>query len=125
MLPAKYFPRLDVERGGTGAGTLIRFQIRAFGVTREIRAEVSEPVPGQVLIETDLATGARTKFTVMPEDGGQVSRVSIETEWDATGFRGWIERMTAPRLLQRIYAEELAMLASLVEGGREGRAGAQ
>ncbi|HET6374390.1 MAG TPA: SRPBCC family protein [Candidatus Polarisedimenticolia bacterium] len=115
MLPPQYFPKLDVERGGTGAGTIIRFQVRLAGVTREIRAEITEPTPGQVLVETDLATGARTTFTVTA-DGGEACKVTIETEWDAKGLRGWVERMTAPRLLQRIYAEQLAMLAGVAEG---------
>ena len=115
ILPRRYFPRLEVERGGTGAGTLIRFQFRTFGMTREIRAEISEPVPGQVLVETDLARGARTTFTVTAEADGEACRVGIETQWDATGLRGWVERMTAPRLLRRIYAEQLAMLAGVAE----------
>ena len=115
ILPRRYFPRLEVERGGTGAGTMIRFEFRTFGMTREIRAEISEPVPGQVLVETDLATGTRTTFTVMAEADGAACRVGIETRWDATGLRGWIERMTAPRLLRRIYAEQLAMLAGVAE----------
>lgn len=118
ILPKRYFPRLEVERGGVGAGTVIRFQMRAFGATREIRAEIAEPKPGQVLVETDFATGARTTFTVMTEGGGQTCRIEIKTEWDAKGFRGWVERVTAPRLLRRIYAEELANLAALAEGER-------
>jgi hypothetical protein len=114
FLPPRYFPRLEVERGGTGAGTLIRFQMRAFGVTREIRAEISEPCPGRVLMETDLEIGARTSFTVTPVPEG-ACRVTIETVWDAKGVRGWIERLTAPRLLRTIYAEELSRLAALAE----------
>lgn len=39
IVPKQYFPRLEVERGGVGAGTIIRFQLRAFGATREVRAE--------------------------------------------------------------------------------------
>jgi hypothetical protein len=98
-----------------GAGTIIRFQVRAFGTTREIRAEITEPTPGQVLVETDLSTGARTTFTVTPEGGGQSCRVEFRTEWEAKGIRGWIERMTLPRFLRRVYAEELAQLAAIAE----------
>ena len=115
ILPKRYFPLLEVERGGVGAGTVIRFQFRAFGVTREIRSEIAEPAPGRILVETDVATGARTTFTVTADGEGQMCRVQIATEWDAKGFRGWIERMTAPRWLQRVFAEELAMLAALAE----------
>jgi hypothetical protein len=118
ILPRQYFPRLEVERGGVGAGTIIRFQVRILGSMREVRAEITEPTPGQVLVETDLVTGARTTFAVTPQDGGAACRVEISTEWDAKGIRGWIERLAAPRLLQRIYVAELAQLASLVEGGQ-------
>jgi hypothetical protein len=126
ILPPRFFPRLEVERGGTGAGTLIRFQMRAYGVTREIRSEITEPSPGQVLVETDLETGARTTFTVTPEPpttglvpdaATAMCRVSIETIWNATGVRGWIARATAPRFLRAVYAEELSRLAALAEGG--------
>lgn len=116
ILPRQYFPRLEVERGGVGAGTIIRFQVRILGSTREVRAEITEPTPGQVLVETDLVTHARTTFVVTPQDDGTACRVEIRTEWDAKGIRGLIERMTAPRLLQRIYVAELAQLAALVEG---------
>jgi polyketide cyclase/dehydrase/lipid transport protein len=118
ILPTQYFPSLEVERGGTGAGTIIRYQLRMLGVSREIRAEITEPTPGQVLVETDLESGARTTFRVTDEGGGETCKVEIETEWDAKGIRGWVERMTAPRLLQRIYTEELAKLAAVAEGER-------
>src|SRR5207342_2749426 len=70
FLPKRYFPLLEVERGGVGAGTVIRFQVRTLGTIREIRAAISEPAPGQVLVETDVATGARTTFSVTPEGPG-------------------------------------------------------
>ena len=116
ILPRQYFPRLEVERGGVGAGTIIRFQVRILGSTREVRAEITEPTPGQVLVETDLVTHARTSFVVSSQDDGAACRVEIRTEWDAKGIRGWIERMTAPRLLRRIYVAELAQLAAVAEG---------
>ena len=113
MLPRRYFPRLDVERGGSGAGTIIRFEVRLFGTTRQIRAEISEPKPGEELVETDLATGIGTAFLVAPRAGGLESEVTIRTEWEARGLRGLVERMIVPRLLRRIYAEELAQLGAL------------
>jgi hypothetical protein len=119
ILPSEYFPRLEVESGGVGAGTIIRFQVRILGSTRDVRAEITEPTPGEVLVETDLETRARTTFVVTPHDDGAACRVEIRTEWEAKGIRGWIERMTAPRLLQRIYVAELAQLAAVVEGGHD------
>ena len=113
ILPPRYFPRLEVESGGTGAGTVIRFEVRLLGSTRTVRAEVSEPKPGEVLVETDLATGVRTRFVVLPRAGGRESLVTIETEWEASGLRGWVERLTAPPLLRRVYAAELAQLGQV------------
>jgi hypothetical protein len=117
MLPPQYFPRLDVEEGGTGAGTIILFEVRMLGSVRRVRAEVSEPSPGETLVETDVATGARTTFAVASRPGGRDSEVTITTEWEASGLRGWIERMLVPPVLQRIYAEELARLAGLFRTG--------
>jgi hypothetical protein len=48
---------MDVERGGVGAGTVIRFRLRVFRRTRDFRAEITEPTPGRVLVETDLDHG--------------------------------------------------------------------
>ena len=121
MLPRKYFPRLDVERGGSGAGTIIRFEVRLFGTTRQIRAEISEPKPGEELVETDLATGIGTTFVVAPRAGGRESEVTIRTEWEARGLRGLVERVTAPPLLRRIYAAELAQLRTLFATGSSPR----
>ena len=113
MLPRKFFPRLEVERGGSGGGTIIEFEVRLFGRTRRVRAEISEPKPGQELVETDLATGARTTFLVVSRAGGRESEVTIGTEWEAKGVRGWMGRMLAPSLLRRIYTEQLALLGGL------------
>ena len=53
ILP-KQFSNLIVEQGGTGAGTVIRFQMSVFGMKRTFRAVITEPEPGRVLVETDL-----------------------------------------------------------------------
>ncbi|HEX5723997.1 MAG TPA: SRPBCC family protein [Longimicrobiaceae bacterium] len=111
ILPERWFRGLEVERGGTGAGTVIRFRIRLGGSTRTVRAEVTEPEPGRVLAETDLETGAVTSFTVDPLDRGRRSAVTISTEWESPAPRAWIERLLAPPLLRRVYAEELRRLA--------------
>lgn len=117
MLPRRYFPHLEVERGGTGAGTVIRFTVRLFGTTRRIRAGISEPKPGEELVETDLETGARTTFIVVSRGDGRESEVTIKTEWEAAGVRGWLERIMAPYLLRRIYAEQLVQLGAIFATG--------
>jgi uncharacterized protein YndB with AHSA1/START domain len=110
ILP-KQFTRLEVERGGRGAGTLLLVEMRSLGGTRSIRMEVSEPEPGRRLVETDLDSGLVTTFTVVPQKNGRSASVSIVTEWDSQGVRGWIERLFAPSMLQKIYSEELRNLA--------------
>lgn len=115
ILPEKYFSDLTVERGGIETGTLIRFLFSAFGQSRIICAEVSEPEPGRVLAETDLDPGAATTFIVEPINAGKAASVSITTAWTKPGISGFIERLTAPPLLRRIYAEELQKLTAHAE----------
>ena len=48
------FSNLEVEQGGVGAGTIIRFNVRALGRTQLFRSVVTEPEPGRVLVETNV-----------------------------------------------------------------------
>ena len=111
MLPPKYFSNLVVEAGGVGAGTKVRFEMHAFGNHQTLHAEISEPEPGRVLVETVVESGAVTTFTVEPLADGAQSRVTIRTEYPREGVSGWIEALFAPRLLKTIYLEELELLS--------------
>jgi uncharacterized protein YndB with AHSA1/START domain len=111
ILPPGYFRDLRVEEGGIGAGTRISFEMRVLGSVRRFRAEVSEPEPGRRLVETDRDSGIATSFLVEPIGGQESSEVTIATRYRKDGVAGWVERWLAPRLLRRIYAEELALLA--------------
>ena len=72
-----------------------------------MRAE--EPEPGRVLTESDTGSSLVTTWTVTPE--GRDSRVRIETRWQgAGGVGGFFERLFAPRVLRRIYTDELERL---------------
>ena len=103
------FSGWHVEQGGVGEGTMVRFQLKAGGRVRDYRMRVTEPTPGRVLTESDLESSAVTTFTVMPD--GEHSRVRIETTWQgAGGVGGFFERLFAPRVLRRLYADELARL---------------
>jgi hypothetical protein len=106
------FSNLVVERGGTGDGTIIRFDVTTSGTTRSSRAAITEPEPGRVLVESDLDRDSVTRFVVEPvhDDGQERARVTISTDWSTPGPRGWIERLVAPAMLRRIYAEELRNL---------------
>ena len=103
------FSDFQVEQGGVGAGTVITFKLTAGGRTRSYRSQVAEPVPGRVLTESDMLSSAVTTFTVTPE--GQASRVRIETQWQgAGGIGGFFEGLFAPRVLNRLYQDELERL---------------
>jgi hypothetical protein len=103
------FSGFEVESGGVGAGTVVRFAMTAGRRTREYRMIVAEPAPGRVLTESDADSSLVTTFTVTPE--GERSCVEISTTWDgAGGIGGFFERTFAPRVMRRLYADELARL---------------
>ena len=119
ILPRPPFESLEVEQGGVGAGTVVRCRIRLLGATREFRAAITEPEPGRVLAETDLATGAVTTFTVVPTDGGNHSEVTIGTELPLRkGLAGIVERLLVPRQLRPVYLRQLRLLAQVAEAPR-------
>ena len=73
------------------------------------RLEVSEPEPGRRLVESELTSRLVTNFTVTPV--GERCLVRIETRWPgASGIGGFFERLFAPRLLRRVFADELERL---------------
>jgi hypothetical protein len=115
------FSGLTVERGGTGAGTIIRFRVRVFGRTQTFRAAVTEPEPGRVLVETDLdRNGAISTFTVNPGRDQGTSEVTIAAELPVrAGLLGAIQRALTTRVLHPLYVKELARLAARADDTAE------
>src|SRR5262249_18853568 len=94
IIPRPPFVSLEVEQGGTGAGTVIRFQMRVFGRVRTFRAAITELEPGRLLVETDLDSGTVTTFAVVPVEDGRKSRVTITTDIETRGgLLGRLERL--------------------------------
>ena len=103
------FSDFQVESGGVGAGTIARFKLTAGGRTRQLRIQVAEPEPGRVLTESDTVSVSVTTWTVTPE--GSACQVRIATTWQgAGGVGGVFERLFAPRVLRRLYDDELSRL---------------
>jgi hypothetical protein len=103
------FSDFRVESGGVGAGTITRFTLTAGGRTREYRTKIAEPEPGRILTESDTGSSAVTTFTVSAL--GDTSLVQISTAWDgAGGIGGLLERLFAPRVMRRIFADQLKRL---------------
>ena len=111
LLPPKYFRDLRVIEGGYGDGTLIEFDVLAFGKTMHLRATVTEPEPGRIVAETNVGDGSVTRFVVEPLTDA-TARVTIATDrrLEHTGVLGWIERAMTRSLLRDIYVTQLAKL---------------
>lgn len=116
ILPKPYFLNLEVEQGGVGEGTIIRFQMQVLGKTETFRATVTEPEPGRVLVESNQPQGSVTTFTVDPVEGGQSAQVTFATELpDRGGLPGLLERFLTKLMLPRIYRKELAQLEAVAQ----------
>jgi hypothetical protein len=115
------FSGLKVLQGGTGAGTEIRFALELAGRRQEFEARVDEPEPGRVLSEAYPLKSAVTRFIVDPV--GNQSRVRIETSWEPSrGLAGLFERLFAPRLFRKLYAQELDLIERWAIDRGSGRA---
>jgi hypothetical protein len=107
LLPSAFSDN-RVEQGGIGAGTVVSFKTTVAGRTQSYRVYVTEPVPGRVMVETDPELKLVTTFTVTPD--GDHCKVKLETTYEgSSGIAGFFERLLAPRLLRKLYAEELAI----------------
>jgi len=117
ILP-KQFSNLIVEQGGVGAGTVIRFQVSLLGKKQNLRAAITEPEPGCVLVETYLdGNDAVTTFTVSPGHAPADSKVTISTVLPVrAGLLGIIERKFSTLLLRPMYRRELQNLARVATG---------
>jgi hypothetical protein len=118
ILPRQYFPSLEVEQGGVGAGTIIRFQTRAMGQTQTFRAVITEPEPGRRLVETCREPDeVVTSFTVDPTEQGRQAQVTITTEGRTRtgGVLGWLEQRMVRLFLQGIYKKEFRLLEALAQ----------
>ena len=103
------FSDLQIEEGGVGAGTVVNFKFTLGGQTQSFRMRVAEPVPGRVLTESTFDGSATTIFTITPDGDG--CRVKLETTFEGSrGVVGFLQRLIAPRMMARVYAEELAIL---------------
>jgi hypothetical protein len=110
IVPKKYFRNFQIEKGGYGEGTEIRFGMVVMGRKINVHQHVREPQPGKILIEEDVDTDRATEFVVEAKPGTQESTVTITTSWTPKGVMGFFERFTTPPILHKIYREELAIL---------------
>lgn len=118
ILPPAFFGSLRVLTGGFGAGTVITFDLFAFGRTQRQWASISEPEPGRTLVETYPENGAVTTFTV-DSLGPDRSRLTIATRLQVkAGMLGRLELWFMRRFLRRAYAAELALVDQQLRSDR-------
>jgi Polyketide cyclase / dehydrase and lipid transport len=118
ILPKENLYDLQVEEGGYGAGTIIRFKSRILRVEQSFYQRVSEPEPGRVIVEQDIDTKQNfaTTFTVIPVEEGKKSQVEISTTMNASpGFRGFAERVVLSIFNPRIYRKEMKLLEAVAQ----------
>jgi hypothetical protein len=113
------FSDFVVESGGKGAGTTISYTLRAAGITRRIRHNVSEPKVGHILVEDAPGDPTRTTFTLTPAGDGDKTRLVIATDQTTPpGITGAITRLLAPLLapiMRAIYQDEIQRLDELAQ----------
>jgi hypothetical protein len=108
ILPAA-FQDFTVESGGVGLGTVTSSRFTLGGRTETIRTRVARVEPGRLIEEVVETRPMTTIFRFLP--GAGLTTVWIETTWQPRGGpSGLLERLFAPRMLSRVYADELDRL---------------
>jgi hypothetical protein len=86
--------------------------MRILGRVQDFRSLITEPQPGRLLVETDIRSQSATSFQVIPMKDASLTRATIFTELQG---RKWIEALLAKPILEKIYRQELELLAQLAE----------
>lgn len=114
------FVNYNVEQGGVGEGTVIRYHLKAAGRKRPYRMHITETSKGEILTERDSNSSLVTMWTLTPVDNGQQTQVRLVSEWEgAGGIGGFFERAFAPRGLRGIYDKMLSRLAQKIHPSSE------
>ncbi len=112
ILPKPYFTDLIVEKGGQGAGTVLRVYLSVFGRHFTYHQAVTEPEPGRVIVETDIETGQFSTFTFEPLNGGKQTGLTISSEFPVKpGLVAFVDKLTQPPFIRRLYQQELRTIA--------------
>ena len=105
------FHDFTVEAGGVGLGTVTSSSFSMGGRTQRLRTRVTRVEDARIIEEEVVDRPMRTTFHFEPATDPGATTVGIETTWQPEGgLGGMLERLFAPRMLSRVYAEELARL---------------
>ncbi|GCE09607.1 SRPBCC family protein [Dictyobacter aurantiacus] len=112
IMPRQYIRQFEVESGGQGDGTVIRYRVHAYGIERAARAVVSEPEPGRMLVERETTSSLVTMFAVTPAMGGEQAHVQIAAHWEpAHTLWARFQQALYPAILKNVFTQELNALA--------------
>jgi polyketide cyclase/dehydrase/lipid transport protein len=100
------FTDFEIEAGGIGAGSRLRWAVEAGGRRRVVTATVTQPEPGRTQVER--GSGVETTFTVDPTPDG--AWVRFDTVIEEDGLQGILNRLFLGRVLGPIYEDELRRL---------------
>jgi hypothetical protein len=100
------FTDFEIEAGGIGAGSRLRWAVEAGGRRRVVTATVTQPEPGRTQVER--GSGVETTFTVDPTPDG--AWVRFDTVIEEDGLQGLLNRLFLGRVLGPIYEDELRRL---------------
>ena len=116
ILPPEHFSRFEIEHGGRGEGTIVRFAFTVLGATSLHRIIIREPEPGRRLVEMNPRDGTCTTFLLHAASTGE-TRLTIRTDFRRPGITGWLMRAIVPSTLRRVYAKEARNLMTLLGTG--------
>jgi hypothetical protein len=110
---------LSVLAGGVGAGTIYRHMVHLAWREVTVRVEVTEPVPGSVVVEVSQDLPLTTTWTLTPTWSGSRTRVRLETEWTPQRSpSSFVERLIVPRQLRSTHWYALRALSELTGADR-------
>ena len=120
IVPKDAFRRVDVIKGGKGAGTRFELEMVMMGRTTVAQFDVTEPEPGRVMVETMLDQSLATTFTMDPIDGGRATQLTFATDYTLPGgiFLPLL-RWMAGSAIRRIYQREMANIAQYIAEDRD------
>ncbi len=115
ILPENY-QDYKVERSPDGVETVLSYTLHAGGRERSYKMRIEAPMPGQDLVERDLASTYTTRWVVERVGPGAHTRVRLSSDWEsrASGVNGFFERRFAPLGVRRIHEETLVRLGRLM-----------
>lgn len=124
ILPQPYFKKMEVLKGGYGAGTETDLLMEVYGQQTRYHQVITEPVPGRVIREQDQLSSQYSEFRLEPVGDGTKTQVTIFSEMPIDGgIKGLMQQWFQPRIVRKIFAKELDNLENYLSQQGSGASG--